>query len=396
MLLCGTAAGSLAIPSSAQERATETARPMRETEPSSDVWIRHSEDPPNREVRLESLVESYITPTERFYVRSHAKSPSIDPQTFRLRIDGMVREPLEWSLDDLKDRFETVTVTATMTCAGNRRFEHSKTQAISGVPWREGAIGNATWTGYRLCDVLQAAGVAARTRHIWFNGLDEIDRGSSTIAFGASIPIHKAMADGSGDGRGMPGAIVCTHMNGRPLTPDHGFPLRTVVPGYIGARSVKWLGHIHASEAENPNHYQSTAYKVLDESTPLRWAEEAPIYRFPLNAVTCKSQRSADGSMAIAGYALPPGQTGVTIDRVEYSVDGGHRWTAARLIGPSDPMCWQLWRGTIASPPESGSLWVRAIDSRGRQQPDTTAWNLKGYLYNAVHRREIPPSDADG
>ena len=383
------------MPSVAQEAAVVLDPSDRGFASDTDSWIRHSEDPPNREVRLESLVEHYITPIERFYVRSHAKSPSIDPNTFRLRIDGMVRDSPQWSLDDLADRFEPVDVTATMTCAGNRRYEHSKTQAIRGVPWREGAIGNAVWTGYRLGDVLQAVGIDDRTRHVWFNGVDEIDRGGSTIAFGASIPIHKAMDSGDSDGGGLPGAILCTHMNGQPLTPDHGFPLRTVVPGYIGARSVKWLGHIHASEAENPNHYQQTAYKILDESTPLRWAEEAPIYRFPINAVACKVQRTREEALSIAGYALPPGQSGVTIDRVEWSIDGGHRWAPARLVGPSKPLCWQLWRAEITPAPSSGSLWVRAIDSRGRRQPDDTAWNLKGYLYNAMHRRKIPAAGGD-
>ena len=366
----------------------------RETrlQPSTDAggegWITHTEVPPNREVRLPRLTEngagSWITPVERFYVRSHAASPRIDLGSYRLSVDGLVERPLELTISDLLGMDQT-EATATMTCAGNRRTEHSRTETIKGVPWQAGAIGNATWGGVRLSAILKQAGLQDDARHVWFDGLDAIDRGSETIAFGASIPVEKAL----GDSAAMPGALVCLRQNGQPLTPDHGFPVRGVVPGYIGARSVKWLGRIHVSNRPNPNHYQATAYKIVHDASPIEWAEKAPIYRMPLNGVITSpaAGASVNGPLDVTGYALPPGEEGVTIRGVDVSVDGGQQWRAAELIGPSQPLCWQLWRLTLDTAPQS--LVVRATDSRGRSQPAATAWNKKGYLYNAQHRVEL-------
>ena len=384
----------------------------RESQP---AWIVHATDPPNREVPLPELVRSWITPVDRFYVRSHAASPAIDPATYRLTVDGLVDRPRSLSLDDLAG-LERVEATATMTCAGNRRYEHSRTRTIKGVPWQEGAIGNAVWAGYRLSDLLRLVGVQAEARHVWFDGLDRIERPGGTIGFGASIPLVKAMADLS-DGR--PGAIVCTHQNGQPLTPDHGFPVRTVVPGYIGARSVKWLGRIRLANRENPNHYQATAYKLVQEASAMEWAEQPAIYRFPLNSVICETksggattgdpesgdpesgeaesgeaarQPGAGETIDVSGYALPPGDPRVTIARVEVSGDGGNSWQMAELVGPSQPLCWQLWRVSVTLPGDAASLVVRAIDSRGQTQPQAAPWNKKGYLYNGWHRVPFPPA----
>ena len=370
----GTAAGLLLVAGGGRVLAREGVDP--------DAWIVHSEVPPNREVPLDRLIEDWITPVDRFYVRSHAASPAIDPAAYRLAVDGLVDRPLSLSLDELA-ALPQVEVTATMTCAGNRRTEHSRTETIAGVPWQAGAIGNATWSGVRLSDVLAKAGVQDGALHVWFDGLDRIDRKGQTIGFGASIPLPKALdAD-------EPGAVVCTHQNGQPLTADHGYPVRTVVPGYIGARSVKWLGRIRVANRPNPNHYQATAYKIVTEATPLEWAERAAIYRFPLNAViaTPRDGATVAAPLQVAGYALPPGEPGVTIDEIELSTDGGSSWTPAELVGPSQPLCWQLWKATLDTVPES--LVLRATDSRGRSQPERTPWNRKGYLYNAQHRIEL-------
>ena len=355
----------------------------RETIAEPADWLVHSDDPPNREVSLEQLIESWLTPTERFYVRSHAVAPQIDAAAFRLTIDGDVRQPLELSLEDLERRFERVEVTATMTCAGNRRTEHSRTRTINGVPWQAGAIGNATWSGWALADVLEAVGVGDESRHVWFDGADRIARGDDVISFGASIPLVKARSTVAG----VPGAILCDRMNGEPLTPDHGYPLRTVVPGYIGARSVKWLRRIHLAAAENPNHYQATAYKIVQAGTPIEWAERPPIYRFPLNAVICSPTSGEEVTLPlrVLGYALPPGEDGGRIARIEVSADGGQSWWAAELLDEPQPFCWVRWAAEFTeNVPES--VLVRATDQRGRFQPVSTPWNAKGYLYNAQDR----------
>lgn len=353
----------------------------------SDQLIVHSRVPMNAEPPLPALVESWITPTDRFYIRSHAPVPQIDPKQYRLRVTGLVEREVSLSLGQL-EAYPRTDVTATMTCAGNRRYEHSKISPIKGVPWREGAIGNAQWSGVRLSLLLKEAGVQPNARHVWFEGLDEIQREDGVIPFGASIPLEKAVDDTES----APGALVTTQMNGEPLTPDHGWPVRTVVPGYIGARSVKWLGRIVVSDRPSPNHYVTLAYKVVRQGTELEWAEQGPIYRYPLNAViavpTAQSTLDA-GRIKVAGYALPPGDPDASIARVRISADGGNNWTTARFTSSTEPYCWQLWQAELDVSPATTELIVMATDSEGRHQPQRAEWNLKGYLYNARHRVPI-------
>ncbi|MBT5017429.1 MAG: molybdopterin-dependent oxidoreductase, partial [Planctomicrobium sp.] len=294
------------------------------TKPNHGKLIAHSTDAMNAEPPLKDLIQSWITPNDLFYIRSHAPVPKIDTKTFRLKVKGLVEKEIELNLEELA-AMKQQTAVATMTCAGNRRYEHSRISPIKGVPWQEGAIGNAKWSGALLSEVLKRAGVKSEAKHVWFDGLDEIAKGDGIIPFGASIPLAKAMDDSST----MPGTLLCTHMNGEALPPDHGYPLRTVVPGYIGARSVKWLGTINVSDKPSTNHYIATAYKVVEEGTDLEWAEEGPIYRFPINSVICTpspNEKLKPGKVQVAGYALPPGEADRTITRVDVSADGGKTW----------------------------------------------------------------------
>lgn len=344
----------------------------------------HGTDPMNAEGRLGGLVASWMTPVENFYIRSHAPVPKIDTDAFRLSVEGLVETPLSLSLTEL-GRLTQHNVVATMTCAGNRRSEHSLIRPVKGVPWREGAIGNARWTGVRLSDVLKRAGLREGARHVWFEGLDEIPRSSGIIPFGASIPIEKALADTEA----MPGALLTTKMNGGPLTGDHGAPLRMVVPGYIGARSVKWLGKIVVSDRPSPNHYVATAYKLVENGTPVEWAEQGPIYRMPLNSAICvppSGGKLRPGTVSVAGYALPPGRPGAKISSVEVSANGGATWQQARITSPVKDYCWVLWSAQVRIDSRTEELIVRATDSRGETQPQNPTWNLKGYLFNAWHR----------
>ncbi len=356
----------------------------RLTVPNHGKLIAHQTVPMNAEPPLTDLVKSWITPNDLFYIRSHAPVPKIDTKTFRLKVEGMVETPLELSLDELAS-LEQRSAVATMTCAGNRRYEHSRVSPIKGVPWQEGAIGNAKWSGTLLSAVLQKAGVKPEASHVWFDGLDEIERSSGVIPFGGSIPIGKAMDDSDT----MPGALLCTGMNGEPLPPDHGYPLRTVVPGYIGARSVKWLGKITVSDKPSLNHYVATAYKVVEEGTDLEWAEEGPIYRFPLNSVICTptpNEKLKPGTATVSGYAIPPGESGRTISKVVVSVDGGKSWKRAKISSPVNAYCWVLWKATVDVSNGTDEIIVRAIDSKKNTQPRRVDWNMKGYLFNSWHR----------
>lgn len=349
--------------------------------------IVHTKTPMNAEPALADLVKSWMTPVDRFYVRSHAPVPKIDTDAFRLKVEGLVETPLSISLAQLRDEFDQHSAIATMTCAGNRRSEHSLVKPVKGVPWGAGPIGNAKWGGVRLSDVLTKAGLKPGARHVWFEGLDEIPRSNGTIPFGASIPVAKALADTDV----IPGTLLTTHMNDAPLTGDHGAPLRTVVPGYIGARSVKWLGKIVVADRPSENHYVATAYKLVEEGTPLEWSEQAPIYRMPLNSVICSPGANASvksGKVGVAGYALPPGRPGTTIAKVEVSADGGRSWTYANIVSPARANCWVLWQAAVRVDNSTTELTVRATDSRGEMQPENVRWNQKGYLFNAWH--EVP------
>jgi len=337
-------------------------------------------DPRNAEPELGKLVRSWQTPTPLFYVRSHAPNPVIDPKAFRLQVTGMVRRPLTLSLGDLA-QFAKRKTTATLTCAGNRRAEFNAEAEVGGVQWEAGAIGNATWAGVALAEVLKQAEVTEGAAHVWFEGLDEIPKDDDVIPFGGSIPIQKAMI-----GEGPAAPLLADTMNGAPLTPDHGFPLRTVVPGYIGARSVKWLGRIVVSDRPSPNHYLATAYKLVKETGPLDWAEAGPIYRYPINAAICSPAAGAQvaaGPVNVAGYVLPSGRSGAAVRRVLVSADRGKTWVKAELSGEDHDFCWQLWNVRVNVTPETKHLIVRATDSAGGFMPARVPWNAKGYLQNS-------------
>lgn len=348
--------------------------------------VYHSSDPNNAEPKLDDLVKSWITPTKHFYVRSHAPNPVIEPDEYQLKVEGMVNRPSSLSLKSLT-RFKTHSTTATLTCAGNRRSEYNKEGKVGGVQWQSGAIGNATWQGVALADVLKQAEVTPDAKHVWFEGLDEIKKGGGIIPFGGSIPIAKAMIE---SGAGAP--LLANGMNAAPLTPDHGYPLRTLVPGYIGARSVKWLGRIVVSDRPSPNHYVATAYKIVKKADAIEWAESGPIYRYPINAAICSPEPESKltaGEIDLTGYVLPTGRPGSTVQKVLVSADQGKRWTEATMVGKDSEFCWQLWNAKVNVTAATKRLMVRALDSSGGFMPYRVPWNAKGYLQNSWYKLPV-------
>jgi sulfite oxidase len=342
--------------------------------------------PFNAEPELAQLVESFVTPVKHFYVRNHGPTPKVDPREFKVRIEGLVHKPVELSLLEIKERFRQHATEATLTCAGNRRDEMSAIKPIAGVQWNAGAIGHARWGGAALADVLKAAELKDGAKHVWFDGLDPIPEKDGTVApFGGSIPLERALAT---DGL----ALVAHAMNDEPLTPEHGAPLRTIVPGYIGARSVKWLAKITVSDRPSPNHYVAEAYKIIQTSDPRELAAAEPVYGFAINAAICLPPGGAKlktGRNKIAGYALPSGQPGSTTSKVELSTDGGQTWTTAQLEGDARPFAWRLWSADVLLPSGRRQLVVRATDNKGHTMRDERPWNLKGYLFNAWHRVDV-------
>jgi sulfite oxidase len=346
-----------------------------------------TESPMNAEPNLQDLVADWITPNKFFYIRSHGPNPTVNPATYRLKVEGLVEKPLEFSLDELKQKFEPHSAVATLTCAGNRREEFNEIKKVGGVQWGAGAVGNADWEGARLSDVLKAAGLNDEAKHVWFEGLDEVPEGNETTFFGGSIPLSKALADTDE----MPGALLSYNMNREPLTVDHGFPLRAVVPGYIGARSVKWLSRIIVSNRPSPNHFVAEAYKLVTEDTPLAWDEAGVIYNFQVNSAIADpapAGKVSAGTVKVRGYAMPAGD-GSRVAKVEVSADAGRTWIEAKLLSKADPYCWAIWEAEVPVTNASRLLVARATDSKGNTQPQTVPWNVKGYMNNAWHKRTI-------
>ncbi len=177
-------------------------------------------------------------------------------------------------------------------------------------------------------------------------------------------------------------------MNGDDLSAEHGRPLRTVVPGYIGARSVKWLSRIVVSDRPSPNHYVQNAYKLVTEDTGLFLAEQNPIYRFPINVAICDPAPQAKltgETVTVRGYALPSGLPDARIRDVEVSANGGRRWVKARLLDEHVPFSWTRWEADVPLADRTSALTVRAVDTAGGVTPDRVTWNRHGYLYNGWH-----------
>jgi len=234
----------------------------------------------------------------------------------------------------------------------------------------------------RLLDVLKKAGVGTKEQHVAFLGLDQIEKKGKTFGFGSSIPLNKAI---------RPEVLLAYEMNGDPLPPEHGFPLRVVVPGYIGARSVKWLSDISVQDNPSENYYQALAYKLFPptiDQNSVDWNSGIMLGEQSLNSVICAPHAGdgiTAGSCKVCGYAIAGGEN--TIASVEVSIDGGKSWLAAELKDVR-PWAWCFWEAGVTFLPGPSEIIVRATDSSENSQPQDveTTWNFKGYMNNAWHR----------
>ena len=364
------------MPSPSRAQPADTAGASR--------LIVHSQQPFNAEPATAQLRASFITPQDGFYVRSHGAIPVLDPAAYRLRVGGQVGAALDLSLDDIRTRFPARTVMATLQCAGNRRADMQRVRPVSGDPWAPGAIGNAEWTGASLADVLRAAGADEDAAlHVAFDCADECGGDGGPFRYGASIPMTKALG---------PEVLLAYAMNGEPLAPEHGAPLRAVVPGYAGVRSPKWLCAVTVQDAPSSNPFQASEYKLFPPHVTKDTADPAAgitINAMPLNSAVCEPaphDQLPPGPAILRGYATASGRA---IVRVDVSLDGGRTWSQAELEDhPGSAWSWTFWRATLDLPKGEHELAVRAWDDAGQTQPalpDDT-WNFKGYLSAAWHR----------
>ncbi len=336
-----------------------------------------------RFVDLETPVEyfnTWLTPVPHFFVRNHMHEPSeLSSDNWRLTVGGEVEKPLTLTLAELA-KLETHSVVNTLECAGNGRSLHRP--QVPGIQWGKGAVGTARFSGPRLRDVLQRAGVKASGKHVMFRGLDEVP--GKVPPFIRSIPIEKALDSDT---------LVATQMNGTPLTKHHGVPARALVPGWIGAASCKWLTEIKVLESEFVGNFMNPGYRfpnqpvkpgdaVKPEDTHVvAGLNVKSVISGPLDGASVKAGRVAVHGAAWAGEA--------DIVKVEVSIDGGASWTPATLGHDHARYAWRLWSYEWKAKGGDYTILSRATDSQGRIQPSTPAWNPSGYLYNAVDQVKI-------
>ncbi len=345
------------------------------------------------------LADHFYTPNDYFFIRNHLPVPSLDPKTYNLEIMLPSGGSKKFTLEDLKSKFEHHSLTITLMCAGNRRGQMGEYKKIFGATAGHTAISNAEWTGVWLRDVLHYCGLNdddPGVGHVQFEGWDADMAGDS---YGASIPIEKAM-NNHGD------VLLAFEMNGETLSRDHGFPIRVVVPGVVGARSVKWLKRIIASPEESESHWQKLDYKSSPPSVEFdsfNFLEAPPIYESPVQSAICIPKDGATlnledigDELNIKGYAYSGGGNGII--RVDVSVDGGKTWMTATLTKanqkPYRVWSWVLWEVDVPLPDERPSkleILCKAVDSSHNVQPESIAsiWNVRGFLNNSWHRSKI-------
>lgn len=396
--------------------------------------ITRTATPRNAETPGQAISDSFLTPNDLFYVRNHMWVPVVpekESDAYCLTIEMLDGTTKEYTLKDLKTKFPKRQVTAVLQCSGNRRRHMSEDSGrkTNGLPWQAGAISNASWEGVSLADVLADAGFKndeamlgrSEVKHVHFSAME---------AYGASIPIKKAV-DPQGD------VLLAYGMNGQTLPRDHGFPLRTIVPGHVAARSVKWLSHITLSEEESMSQFQRRDYKCFGPNeTKVDWDAAPAIQEMPIQSAITTAKLAAPKVAApskdqeapkptqdldVSGYAFSGG--GRSIIRVDISVDNGNSWSQATILpdhkdenapkrGSAD-WAWKRWKFNTALPRSAFTEYekkdigdnisneepkkrcttvvVKATDEVYNTQPDTQAaiWNVRGNLANAWHRMQV-------
>jgi sulfite oxidase len=344
----------------------------------------YQEYPLNAGTPLEALRRTFLTPQDLFYIRTHGSCPVVNQETYRLVVNGMVQQQLAFSLTDLLTRFEQHTITATLVCAGSRRNELAAVHPLPGeVLWGADPISTATWRGVSLYDILQMAGIEVGARYVAFCGLDEAHEEGERVSFGSSIRLEKAVS---------PEVLLVYAMNDAPLLPEHGFPLRVLIPGYIAARSVKWLQTITLQSQPSTNYFQDRDYKLFPHditAETVDWTQGKILEAVGLNSVICTphdGETRKAGPISVQGYAITGEEA--AIKHIELSIDRGATWVPATIVEKTDRWAWCFWEATLELSPGNYQITVRAWDTSGKTQPQhiQPLWNFKGYANNAWHQ----------
>jgi DMSO/TMAO reductase YedYZ molybdopterin-dependent catalytic subunit len=374
----------LASPSTARAARADNGAPI--SKPLPPQWFTNFGS--NAEMRWDAVQGlGYEIPNERFFVRDHTGTPIIDPNSWQLKIFGTglkgspsLANPITYTYEQLTAALPKKTIYTFIECAGNGRsfFGTQEGTPAAGTQWKLGAVGVAGWTGVPLSAVLDAAGILPTAVDVMPSGLD-----GTVVASGVNaghvrrpIPASKALDD----------VLLAYEMNGRPLPYDHGYPVRLVVPGWVGVANIKWIGQIEVSATPLYSLWNTTQYVLT-----------GPTYASP-QPVTNQVVKSA---FELAFNAqLPAGQTQTlsgrswsgsgSIKEVDISVDGGVTWKPATLHGANLPNAWARWNFNW-TPPAAGAytLRARATDSAGNTQPTTVPFNNGGYLFGAIVQHPV-------
>jgi sulfane dehydrogenase subunit SoxC len=323
-----------------------------------------------------------VTPAGLHYLLIHYDIPVLDPATYTLTVDGSVSAPLRLTLEDLRAR-PRETRRVTLECAGNGRARlHPRPVS---QPWLVEAVGTAEWTGTPLAPLLREAGIAEDAVSIVFTGADHgIERGVEQD-YQRSLSVAEALGDD---------ILLADEMNGAPLPPQHGFPLRLVVPGWYGMAHVKWLTRITASDTEF-NGFQMRAYRrrnqVDEAGTPITRMEPRALLVPPgFPDFMSRVRVVRPGPHVLEGRAW---SGWAPIQAVEISTDGGTTWHQAEVEPPDGPHAWSRWTWTWDAPGGAHELMARAKDASGRHQPVQEPWNRGGFANNLVQRVPVVVAD---
>jgi DMSO/TMAO reductase YedYZ molybdopterin-dependent catalytic subunit len=378
-LLAGV--GRLATAGRAREATTATSPIVKPLPP--EWFVNYGT---NAEMRWDSVPGlSYFIPNERFFIRDHTSTPLIDAKTWTLSLwgDGLRGSPTQSAPVTLNYHqlrsLPSVDIPAFVECAGNGRsfFASQQGTPAPGTQWGLGAIGVARWRGVPLAEVLERAGLVRGAVDVMPAGLDP-DYVTGGVDYGPvrrPLPIAKAFRD----------AILAYEMNGQPLPPDNGYPVRLIVPGWVGVSNIKWLGQIQVSKSPLYSYWNTTNY-ILEGSnypTPIPVTDQAvkSAFELALNATLPNRHQVLTGR---SWSGLAP------IKRVDISTDAGLTWRPARLRGPNAPHAWVRWEYPWRPPgPGSYTLQARATDWAGRTQPATVPFNSLGYLFWAVIKHPV-------
>lgn len=321
-------------------------------------------------------VDSFLTPNELFYVRSHSPAPKLTAESYRLQIDGAVRNPLSLTYQQLRD-MPAVTRTALLECAGNSRV--FLVPQVRGAQWELGAVGTAEWTGVSLADLLQQAGLDDDACEIVLEGPDRVrpaedPKPPAPVTYARSLPRAKAL---------QRDVVIAYQMNGQDLTEDHGYPVRAIVPGHYAMASVKWLTRIQAVKQPFRGYWQTSDYAYWE------YVDEQPVRR-ALGEIKLKSEifRPAPHETVLTNQpytvfgAAWAGETEVT--EISISTDGGQTWAQGEFIDPINRYAWRRWKFHWVTPNQPGrcTLLSRAKAANGEVQPETHNENYGGYVIN--------------